>query len=288
MCSFGCTHNLKGRSEMDLKINLTKNDENTSKTKAYATAVLNGHIAIHGIKLVEADRNGEKSLFVQMPSWVAVNSDGKKFYNDVAYPITAEMRKELFDAVLNEYNNPTEKAENKPIEMPSVKVSLKLYDDENSNIKAHGSITLSERVVIGGIRVVEGKKGAFVQLPAYQDKENEWHDIAHPVTAEFREKLINAVLNKYNALVNTAFIGNTEYKDLGEKDEISYLRVSSEKLINKLAAELDSQGIPYHGKVTDDNKAIFMVNIQDEEALKNCRNKMQKEISSEKKAGMKR
>lgn len=271
---------------MDININLTKNENENSAVKAFATAVFNGHVAIHGIKLVESERSGEKSLFMQMPSWVAVDSDGNKFYNDVAYPITAEMRKELFDAVLNEYNNPTEKEEKKPVEMPSVKVSLKLYD-EGSSIKAHGSVALSERMVIGGIRIVEGKNGDFVQFPSYQDKNNEWHDIAHPITKEFREKLINSILNKYNAMVNTTYFGNTEYKDLGEKDDISYLRVSSEKLITKLSEELDSQGIPYHGKVID-NKAIFMVNKQDEAALTKCRNEMQKKISAEKKAGMNR
>ncbi len=63
--------------------------------RAYAYATIAGCMGIRGIKVVEGGRDG---LFVSMPSRKTV--DG---YKEVCFPVTAEFRNELHNAVLSAY-----------------------------------------------------------------------------------------------------------------------------------------------------------------------------------------
>ena len=51
--------------------------------------------------------------------------------------------------------------------------------------------------VVTGIKVIDGKKGAFVSMPQYKSKDGEWKDSSFPITGEFREELSEAVLEAY-------------------------------------------------------------------------------------------
>ena len=56
--------------------------------RAYASATIDGCLAIRGIKVVEGGRDG---LFVSMPS--RKTQDG---YKEVCFPVTAEFREQLY------------------------------------------------------------------------------------------------------------------------------------------------------------------------------------------------
>ena len=62
---------------------------------AIASATIAGCFAVRGIKIVEGGKDG---LFVSMPS--RKTQDG---YKDICFPVTAEFRKELHQAVLGAY-----------------------------------------------------------------------------------------------------------------------------------------------------------------------------------------
>jgi stage V sporulation protein G len=68
----------------------------------------------------------------------------------------------------------------------------------NGKIKAIASITLENEFVVSGIKVLESTKGLFVSMPSYKDKDGKYCDICFPVTKEFRQELIDAVLAKYS------------------------------------------------------------------------------------------
>lgn len=59
-----------------------------------ASVNINGAFAVRGIRIIE----GSSGLFVSMPSYKAGNE-----YKDICFPITAECRKQLNDAVLGAY-----------------------------------------------------------------------------------------------------------------------------------------------------------------------------------------
>jgi len=62
---------------------------------------------------------------------------------------------------------------------------------------AFADVSFAGVFIVKGLKVVEGKKGMFVGMPARMGKDNKWHDIAYPVTKEFRETLNEIVLGAY-------------------------------------------------------------------------------------------
>ncbi|MCR5540815.1 MAG: SpoVG family protein [Ruminococcus sp.] len=86
-----------------MKINANINriiDKADSSVKAFASASFDGYFAVHGIKVCE----GEKGLFISMPSTSYSNQNGEKKYKDIFHPITKEAREALNTAVIMAYN----------------------------------------------------------------------------------------------------------------------------------------------------------------------------------------
>ena len=81
-----------------------------------------------------------------------------------------------------------------------VKVRIdRVVDYENSRVKAIASASVGP-FAVHGIRVIDGQKGLFVQMPqnSYtKDGKTQYSDIFHPVTAEARNELYNKVLSAY-------------------------------------------------------------------------------------------
>lgn len=75
-------------------------------TRAYASATIDGCFAVRGIKVVEGGRDG---LFVSMPSRKTV--DG---YKEVCFPVTAEFREQLHNAVMDAYKQAITMAQASP------------------------------------------------------------------------------------------------------------------------------------------------------------------------------
>lgn len=68
----------------------------------------------------------------------------------------------------------------------------------DSRMKAIASITLDEEFVIHDIRVIDGNNGLFVAMPSKRTPDGEFRDIAHPINANMRAKIQDAVLAKYH------------------------------------------------------------------------------------------
>ena len=69
--------------------------------------------------------------------------------------------------------------------------------EDGKGILANVSVTFCGVFVVTGIKVIDGKKGAFVSMPQYKSKDGEWKDSCFPITADFREELCEAVLEAY-------------------------------------------------------------------------------------------
>lgn len=78
-----------------------------------------------------------------------------------------------------------------------VQVSRLRRFNGDSNLKALADVVFANVFIVTGLRVVEGKNGLFVGMPRRQDKEGKWHDVAFPITKEFRELLHDIVLSEY-------------------------------------------------------------------------------------------
>lgn len=86
-------------------------------------------------------------------------------------------------------------------------VSVYTLNDSNSKTVALATVTISDCLVLTGLKIVKGKKGMFVAMPQRKlskpDKNgNEYADIFFPVTHDFREELNNAILDEYDKKVD--------------------------------------------------------------------------------------
>lgn len=73
---------------------------------------------------------------------------------------------------------------------------VKVWPVQNSKIKANASITINDEFVVTGLKVMEGSKGLFVSMPS-KKVNDDFKDVAFPITAEARAAINDAVLLKY-------------------------------------------------------------------------------------------
>lgn len=75
----------------------------------------------------------------------------------------------------------------------------KMTDNPDSATKAYASVTLDGMFAVHGLRVMEGEKGRFVNMPStsYKDRDGntQYNDIFHAITKSAREAINQAVLN---------------------------------------------------------------------------------------------
>ena len=85
----------------------------------------------------------------------------------------------------------------------------KLTQDEK--MKCIVSITFDDLFVVHDIKVIEGRNGPFIAMPSRKVKEGVFRDIAHPINAEMRKILEDAILKAYKeALENPSSISCSE------------------------------------------------------------------------------
>ncbi len=74
----------------------------------------------------------------------------------------------------------------------------KTYD--NQKLKAVVSVTIDGDFAVHDIKIIEGDR-LFVAMPSRKDENSKYRDICHPITAESRNKLEKAILQKYNEVL---------------------------------------------------------------------------------------
>ena len=69
---------------------------------------------------------------------------------------------------------------------------------KNTNLKGFAAITIDGEFVVNGIRIVEGKKGMFLDFPSRKNKVGKYINVAFPINNEARRKIEDAVLEVYD------------------------------------------------------------------------------------------
>ena len=77
-------------------------------------------------------------------------------------------------------------------------VRLRKVNSEN-RMKAVASITFDNEFAVHDIKVIESQNGLFIAMPSTKTPNGDFKDIAHPINSETREKILNAILEVYNA-----------------------------------------------------------------------------------------
>jgi len=81
------------------------------------------------------------------------------------------------------------------MEITEIRISLRT----DNKLKAFASITLDNRFVIRGLKIIEGAKGVFVAMPSRKRPDGTFQDIAHPINNETRAWMEQQVIAAYHA-----------------------------------------------------------------------------------------
>ena len=76
-------------------------------------------------------------------------------------------------------------------------VSIYPINKEDSNLKAFATLEIDSAFVVKGIKIIEGKSGLFVAMPAHKGEDGEYYDDAFPITTKAREDVNEAILAMY-------------------------------------------------------------------------------------------
>lgn len=94
---------------MKFKAEIKKVFTDQDKLKAVASVVLDDCFVVKNVRVVD----GAKGLFVSMPSRRTVNGE----FSELCFPLTAELRRELSDTVLQAYREASEKKNRRAAEV---------------------------------------------------------------------------------------------------------------------------------------------------------------------------
>ncbi len=84
-------------------------------------------------------------------------------------------------------------------------VRIRRMDDEGK-MKAVASVTFDGEFVVHDIKIVKGANGLFVAMPSKKIG-GRYKDVAHPLLPQTREKIANAVFQKYEESLTEASDG---------------------------------------------------------------------------------
>ena len=68
-------------------------------------------------------------------------------------------------------------------------------------MKAIVSVTFDDEFVVHDIKIIEGQNGLFIAMPSRKMSDGEFRDIAHPINAETRKKIQDAIFEEYQKIL---------------------------------------------------------------------------------------
>ena len=82
------------------------------------------------------------------------------------------------------------------MQITDVKVR-KLFDE--GPMKAIVSVTFDGQLAVHDIKVINARDKFFIVMPSRKNPDETYRDIVHPINAQFRSALEEAVISAYNA-----------------------------------------------------------------------------------------
>lgn len=82
------------------------------------------------------------------------------------------------------------------MQITDVKVR-KLFDE--GPMKAIVSVTFDGQLAVHDIKVIHARERFFIVMPSRKNPDDTYRDVVHPINAQFRGMLEEAVLGAYNA-----------------------------------------------------------------------------------------
>ena len=103
-----------------------------------------------------------------------------------------------------------------PMVITDIKVR-KLFDE--GPMKAIVSVTFDGQLAVHDIKVINAREKYFIVMPSRKNPDNTYRDIVHPINAQFRAALEEAVIDAYNKELAAAEAGIVAEAENEETDE---------------------------------------------------------------------
>ena len=75
---------------------------------------------------------------------------------------------------------------------------------EEGPMKAVVSVTFDAQLAVHDIKVINARDKFFIVMPSRKNPDGTYRDIVHPINAQFRAELENAVIAAYNEALSHA------------------------------------------------------------------------------------
>lgn len=76
----------------------------------------------------------------------------------------------------------------------------KLFDNDGP-MKAIASVTFDDALAVHDVKVIFARERYFIVMPCKKNPDGTYRDIVHPINAEVRQALEEAVIGKYHEAV---------------------------------------------------------------------------------------
>lgn len=82
-------------------------------------------------------------------------------------------------------------------------VNIRVYNRKGSTTKGFVTLNINNKLSIGNIKVMTGKKGLWVSMPSEKNENGEWHDYAYPIKKGLKKFITSKVLKKYKEIAGS-------------------------------------------------------------------------------------
>lgn len=216
-----------------------------------ASCVINGTVAVSGIS-IRLSRDNKQ--YIQMPQMKNAKTGN---YQDVAFPLTSEGRKEINEVILQAFNNPSHIANNSKIPC-SNDIDMQLINQKNDSNKpgttvSRGTMVIDDEFAVKNVCVVVDNNGElFTSLPSsYNSKTNKSYPVISPASKDVYTFINKEAINTYTANANNNI--QYSYKEVTEKQ--------IEKLSKSTSVKFDCSSIG------DNGNYIIRFNKKDENTV---------------------
>lgn len=152
------------------------------------------------------------------------------------------------DTVMNDTTTNTVPEGTGTVEPLRLDVSVRPITPKN-NLLAFASVKIADCFVVDSIKIVAGEKGLYVNMPSAQDSKGKFHDVAYPVTADFRQQLQTAILDSYAAAVEKVQGIGAAQREFTEKPSIKdQLKEGAKASAERMAAAPKTPDTPKRGE----------------------------------------
>ena len=97
------------------------------------------------------------------------------------------------------------------MQITDVKVR-KLFDE--GPMKAIVSVTFDGQLAVHDIKVINARDKFFIVMPSRKNPDETYRDIVHPINAQFRSALEEAVISAYNVALENAALESEEAPEI--------------------------------------------------------------------------